>query len=143
MLIEVAMATVLIGVAFVAVMQFMTTATVTNSASTDVSTGLNLARSGREWACTQPYADLSALHTSTKICSPVIDGQGNAMSGYPNCTQEISSQYVNPADLSKDSAADTNLLRITVQVKQNGQPISSQSWMVSNVPAATQPAGGP
>lgn len=142
-LLEVAICVVIVAIAGTALMEFMGSGTRVNSVAANTVTGLNLARAGREWAATQTFATLQALCTTTKVCSPVIGGQGDPMVGYTGWSQEFSAHQVSATSLSRDTTSKTDTLRVTVTAKRNGVAVSSLDWLVCDQAAATQPAGAP
>ena len=142
-MLEVAVCVAIVGLAVSAMMQFMASGTQANRIATNTTIGLNLARAGREWAGTQSYATLQGLCTSTKVYSPVIGGQGDSMAGYTGWSQELTAHQVSATNLSQDTTAQTNSLRVTVTAKHNGSAICNLDWLVANQAAATQPVGTP
>ena len=142
-LLEVAVCVAIVGIAITALMESMASGTSANSKAMDTTVGLNLARSGREWAGTQTYATLQALCTTTKVCSPVMGGQGDTMAGYAGWSQEISAHQVSATNLKLDTTAPTDTLRVTVTAKRNNLAVCNLDWLVSNQAAATQPVGAP
>jgi hypothetical protein len=151
-LIEAALATMIVGLGVVAMLQLLTVGTMANLEGGKVVTGLNLARNVREFSLplkfkspTNPtgwgvdggeslsnpkgWDDIDDLAGVT--FDPPIDGAGNQMTNYPGWKQKVTVQTVDPDNVR---LATTNgsqpAIRLTVTAELNGVDVCSISWFV-------------
>ena len=124
---DAALATVIIGVSFVAVMQLMVTGTVANIDSSARTTGLNLARNVRESMIQKTYATLLSYHGASY--APPKDGQGNDLTDFADWKQEIAVQAVDPTNLTTSvTTSSPAAVRITVTVSRGTERVCDLSW---------------
>lgn len=122
-LIEAALATVIIGVGFVSMLQLYAACTMQNGAAAHRTAATLLATNIRERLADTPFHDLDALDGVTY--SPPIDAQGNALSDMARYAQTIRVVPILPNKLSANTANPnevpagtyTGAVRITVQVQ--------------------------
>src|SRR5688572_10039875 len=136
-LIEAAMATVIIGVGFTAMLQLIAAGTVTNSASTELTTAMNLAGSVREASMRVGYANLFDLEGEF---NPAVDARLEQLDNMPGWTQAVVVSYVDP-DLLTVTVPDTQeepTTRITVTVRRNTRPVYSMCWLMTESPNAEE-----
>jgi prepilin-type N-terminal cleavage/methylation domain-containing protein len=127
-LIEAAMATVIIGVAFTAMLQLLAAGTVANRESTDLTTAINLANNIHEAAMRMPYDDLFDLEGPH---NPAVDSRLQNLNGMPGWSQVVDVRYVDHSRLTLP-VPDTQLeptTRITVSVQRHGKEIYKMSWI--------------
>ena len=136
-LIEAAMATVIIGVGFTAMLQLIAAGTVTNNESTELTTAMNLAGNVREASMRVGYANLFDLDGEF---DPAVDARLEQLTNMTGWTQEVDVSYVDP-DLLTVTVPDTQeepTTRIPVTVKRNTQPVYSTSWLMTESPNAEE-----
>lgn len=121
------MTTVIIGVGLVAMLQLLAAGTSANIDGTNMTTGVNLARSVREMTLKQTFNEVRALHGTTY--SPPVDSRGTSLGGFTGWTQAIDVQPVDRDRLTTDVlTTDPEAVRVTVQVTHNGSNVCSVSW---------------
>src|SRR5438128_1594415 len=101
-LIETAMATVIIGVAVVALLQLLAAGTMSNAAGKELTTAINLANNVHEIMLGQSFGGMWGLNGTT--CSPPVDCTGAAIQNYGNWSQAITVQTVAPGQLTATQA---------------------------------------
>jgi prepilin-type N-terminal cleavage/methylation domain-containing protein len=128
-LIEASLATVIIGVGFVAVLQLIATGTVVNAESSSMTTGMNLARGINEYLLQKKYADLPGYNGAHY--TPPKDSRGSNIDILQDWTQNIEVVSVDPTDLTRVVADPTpQAVRVTVTVVHNGNQVCQLSWYV-------------
>ena len=155
-LIEAALATAVIGLGVLGLVQLLAAGTVTNVEATELTTAVNLAGNVREvmagidlfdpqaptrWDTKEPalgsipavkqYDDV--LDFDDTSFSPPLDASRNAMSGYADWTQAISVQSVaadNVSSLRPDTTAEKTA-RVTVRILRGTREVYQTSWLVT------------
>src|SRR4051812_20028639 len=129
-LMETAMATVIIGVAFTAMLQLLAAGTVANREGTELTTAINLANNIHEAAIRKPYVDLFDLDG---LHDPAIDGEENDVVGMPGWTQLVDVSYVdhNRVTLVVPDTQKEPTSRITVTVRHKGKDVYRASWIAA------------
>jgi type II secretory pathway pseudopilin PulG len=126
-LIEASLATVIIGVGVVAMLELIAAGTRVNVDATQLTTATNLAKNVREYTLKLPYAQLAGLNGDS--WSPPIDSRGEPLADFDNWTQTVSVSAVDPRDLNKTVAFTSAVaLRLTVTVSRNGETCGSLTW---------------
>ena len=155
-LIEVLIATVLVGMAIAALVAANGSFSMANVAGADLSTAEFLVEQIRELTTMLPVADPDA--SAWTVLGPEageslatyddvddLDGFNSASLGAPinaqrtkltnlaAFSQQIVVQRVNPSNFDEtwpdDHNPSSNFVRITVSILENGRPISSASWI--------------
>ena len=129
-LIEAAMATVIIGVGFTAMLQLLAAGTVANKEGTELTTALNLAGNIHEAAVRVGYADLFTLE---RTYSPAVDAKLSAVTSLTGWSQVVDVSYVDE-NLLTSAVPDTQYeptARVTVSVRRNGQQVYRTSWLAA------------
>lgn len=127
-LIEAAMTTVIVGVAFMAMLQLIAAGTVSNAKGASITTGMNLAKNVRELSLKLPYSQLATMDGQTY--SPPVDSRGEQIDGFDDWTQIVDVQPVDPDMVTLEVAdADPDCLKLTVSVSRAGQPVCTVSWL--------------
>jgi prepilin-type N-terminal cleavage/methylation domain-containing protein len=129
-LVEAATATVIIGVAFTALLQLLAVGTVSNREGANLTTGVHLANNIHEAAIRVPYADLFALE---RTYSPAVDARMVALPGMTGWSQVVDVSYVD-ASLLTSAVPDTQYeptARVTVSVVHNGKQVYRTSWLAA------------
>lgn len=131
-LIEAALATCIIGVGAVAMLQLLAAGTSANQDSLEQTGATNLVRNIRELSLDMPFAQLPSLNNQTY--SPPVDSRGQQIAAMTGWTQRIAVQSVDPARLSTDIIDSTpDAVRVTVTITRNGQDVASSSWYAFGV----------
>jgi len=154
-LIEVLIATVLVGMAIAALVAANGSFSMANVAGADLSTAEFLVEQIRELTTMLPVADPDA--TTWTVLGPEagestlaayddvddLDGFNSASLGAPITTQratlnalaafsqQVTVQKLNPSNFDEtwNDASASSFVRITVDIRENGRPISSASWI--------------
>jgi len=147
-LVEVLIATILIGLSIAALVAANGSFTMANDAGADLSTAEFLIEQIREMttmlAVIDPetetttfgpeetsvagYDDLDDFDGQT--FSPPINANKVPMASYPTFSQQVVVENLDPSNFNQvvgDHASD--FVRVTATVSQNGRPISSASWI--------------
>ncbi len=157
-LIEVLIATVLVGLAIAALVAANGSFSMANVAGADLSTAEFLVEQIRELTTMLPVVDpalpAGALVTvlgpeagendvtayddvddfdgfnSAPLGAP-ISAQGTLLTNLAAFSQQVTVQKLNPSNFDDAWADDatSNFVRITVEIRENGRPISSASWI--------------
>jgi prepilin-type N-terminal cleavage/methylation domain-containing protein len=157
-LIEVLIATVLVGMAIAALVAANGSFSMANVAGADLSTAEFLVEQIRELttmlSVVDPALPAGAAVTvlgpetgetgvtlyddvddfnffdSASLGAP-IDAQGNLLNNLAAFSQQVRVQKLNPSNFDDPWADDTvsNFVRVTVSILENGRPISSASWI--------------
>jgi len=152
-LIEVAVATVIVGLALVSLMVAVQSNTRVNDAGRKLTVATFLADEIREWTVMLPFKDpdpadagnppgpdgsnpqvfvddLDDLMNVT-YCPP-RDGTGQPIAGLPNWSQTIALTWVDPNSLSTPvTAGQSNVIRVDVDVACSGESVFATSWLVA------------
>jgi prepilin-type N-terminal cleavage/methylation domain-containing protein len=125
-LMEVLIATVLIGIAVAAILATSRTLTAANGEGIEMTRGEFLLEQVREYTTTVGYDSLSALDGQSY--NPPIDADGQLLVDFQQYTQQLVVTTLNDDDLT---AADPNghFKRIDASVNFNGQSIARGSWV--------------
>jgi len=140
-LMEVAVATIIIGVGLTALMTTLRAGTSTNAASTKMSTALFLAQNIHEWTRKLPYEDIVLVSHATSTTEPASiqelngrtfqgprDGNGGIISDLPGWSQTIRMELRESGNLIPTSAKPAPLIpcgavAISVDVQYRGTPV--------------------
>ncbi len=152
-LIEVVVATILVGLSLTAMMVSVRSNTRVNDAGTKLTQASFLAQEIREWTLTLPFRDqdvgdrgkppgsdgtnpqtwvddLDDLMNVT-YCPP-RDGQGFAITALPAWSQTITMTWRDPNDLGATvSAGTSDVIYVNVDVKHRNTVILSSGWLVT------------
>ncbi len=129
-LIEVAIATVIIGVGFTATLQLLAAGTVANKEGAELTTAIHLAGNIHEASLRTPYDNLFTLQGSH---SPPLDANLRAMAGMDGWQQVIDVTYVDP-DLVTNAVPDTqeeSTARVIVTINRSGKFVYRASWLAT------------
>ncbi len=155
-LIEIVIATALVGLALVAMMTSVGSNTRVNDAGTKLTQGTFLAQEIREWTLSLPFRDQDAGDLNSPpgpdgsspqvwvddiddmmnvtYCPP-RDGQGYAIASLPAWSQTITITWMDPNDLSGTVADGTSeIIYVNVDVKHRNTVIVSSGWLVTKKP---------
>lgn len=126
---EAILATTIIGLGFVAMVNLIAVDTRNNREGTELTTGVNLARNIREMSITMKYADQLGLNGASY--TPPKDSRGVTLNDFVNWQQVVTVQGVSPTDPTT-TVPDTNpaAVRMTTTVSHNGKQVCSLSWYV-------------
>ncbi len=131
-LIEASLAIIIVGTGVVAAAHLLAVGTRTNVNSHRVTTALNLAVSIREMTLGQDPEETLALHD--QVLSPPLDARGMEIAGVEGWSQHVSVERADPNNItfSAGSGSDSRLLSLTVEVRFEGQPITTERWLIAN-----------
>ena len=129
-LIEAGMATVIIGVAFTAMLQVLAAGTLSNREGTALTTAIHLAGNIHEASVRTPYADVFELRATH---SPPVNANLQAMTGMAGWQQVVDVTYVDPNLLTSDVPDDQEepTARVTVTINRNGKFVYQTSWITT------------
>ena len=126
-LLEASLATMIVGVAFVAVLQLLAAGTVANLSSADLTTGINLAKNIRELTLQSKYVNLPTYNGTSY--NPPHDSRGTSITDLDGWRQTIAVQSVDPNRLTTNIVdATPAAVRITATVSHNEQKVCDLSW---------------
>ena len=155
-LVEIVVATVLIGLAVSAMLVSVSSNTRVNDAGTKLTQATFLAQEIREWTLSLPFKDqdpgdhdsppgpdgtspqtwvddLDDLMNVT-YCPP-RDGQGYAINSLPEWSQTITLTWRNPNNLSATvTAGSSEIVYVNVDIKYKNTLITSSGWLVAMKP---------
>lgn len=129
-LLEVLIATVLIGVAISALMAANGAFTSINSAGLDLSTAEFLIEQVRERSTLTAFASLTGLAATY---SPPVDSAGNSLADFSDFSQVVQVDHVTAGNFDQvDSGGTSPFVRIQVKVLYNSAVVSEASWIRAN-----------
>lgn len=134
-LLEVLIATVLLGIAISALMAANGAFTMVNKAGLDLSNAEFLIEQIREMTTMDEYSSLSALDDTTY--SPPVDASGSAIDAFSDFSQRVTVQNVhenNFQQIEPDGGSD--FLRITVEILHGNDVITEASWIRASIPTS-------
>lgn len=121
------MATVIIGVGVIALIELLATGTVSNVRGTEMTTGINLAKNVRELALQKTFAELPAMNNTSY--GPPVDSREVEIADMPEWVQTVKVESVDPNLLSTPLPDDTpSALRITATISRNGRNVCDLTW---------------
>jgi prepilin-type N-terminal cleavage/methylation domain-containing protein len=152
-LIEVAVATAIVGIALAALLVAVGSNTRVNDAGSKLTQAAFLAQEIREWTLTLPFRDpdpgdagkppgpdgsdphvfVDDLDDLIEVTySPPRDGQGNQMYGMDGWSQAIELTWRDPNSLSSIvTPGGSDIIRVQVEVAFKGQSIVNTNWLVT------------
>lgn len=124
------MATVIIGLGVVAIMELLAAGTMSNSASTELTTATNLANNINEWSLRTSYANLRTTFND-KTFFPPKDGLGTTLAGFGGWKQIVDVQYVDPNRITNPvpDAQEEPTSRIVVTIMRNNETILTSTCL--------------
>jgi hypothetical protein len=126
-MLEAMLATLIIGIGFVAMINLIAGSTKANGDGTELITATDLARNIREKTVTQSFGELLALNGTAY--SPPVDNRGMSLTQMPNWQQVVTVRPVNPAEVTSDSNDPrVEAVRVTAVVRHNGDQVTSLTW---------------
>jgi hypothetical protein len=121
--------TIIIGTAFVAMLQLVAAGSVNNIEGAELTTGISLARNIREYTLTSTWANLPTFNGANY--SPPKDSRGVTLTNITNWQQQVTVQAVNPDDITQDIVDPSpTAVRISVVVSHNNERVCDLSWYV-------------
>ena len=133
-LVEVAVATAIIGVGVSALLVSVGAGTRVNDDAQKLTQATFLAGEVREWASNQTFANLTALPSPTTY-TPPHDGGGNVIADMANWSQKVTITARNPADLSASVTAGTSdIVNVDVRISFRGCEYLATSFLVTRRP---------
>ena len=126
-LIEASLATVIIGVGVVAMLELIAAGTRVNVDGAERTTATNLAKNVREYALKLNFAQMAALGGAQ--WTPPIDSRGMQMADFDGWAQTVSVSAVNPKSLNSTvTTTGAVAVRVTVVVTHHGDQHCTLSW---------------
>lgn len=151
-LIEAAMVTAIVGLGVVAMLQLIAAGTASNTSGTELTIGMNLARSVREMTLGLRFTDPTTptrwgLDSGESIASmnvddvndldgaelsPPVDARRQRINDMGTWQQSISVCSVSPEWLTLDnmSKGSTDAVRVTTRILHHGKEVCRLSWLV-------------
>lgn len=131
-LIEVLIATLLVGLAIASLLVANGSFTKENAAATDLSTAEFLIEQIRELTVMTGYDDLDDLDDVS--FSPPISADGNSLDDFAAFSQQITVKNVSDANFGNVvDDHESPFVRVTVKVFLNSKEISSASWLRADI----------
>ena len=126
-LVEVAVATAIIGLGVSALLTTIAAGTRSNAAGQKLTQATFLAQEIREWALRQDFNALAGA-----IYSPPHDGEGNTISGMTGWSHAVTVTWKNPSNLAATGVVGpTDMVYVQVVVSYKSQPVLTTGWLVS------------
>ena len=127
-LIEVLFAAMLIGLVIAAIAVSSSASTMVNGVGLNMSTAEFLIEEIREQTASMTFDEV-VIYTASPI-NPPIDLSGAPMAEFSAFSQQVTVEYLNPANLEQVSASPpTDFIRVTVTITKNNVPVGSASWI--------------
>jgi type II secretory pathway pseudopilin PulG len=129
-LIEAAIATVIIGVAFTAMLQLIAKGTEANGEGTELTTAINLAGNIHEASIRVAYDEIFNLRGTH---NPPVDARLHNISGMNGWQQVVGVNYVDENHITQ-SVPDTQYeptARVTVSILRNGNQVYRSTWLAA------------
>jgi len=152
-LVEVAVATAIIGIGVTAIMVASTSTTHVSDAGRKLTQAVFLAQEIREWTLKLPFSDPDPADQGNPpgsdgsdpqvlvddlddlmdvTYSPPRDGQGLAITDMVNWAQKITLTWRNPNDLTQTVTPGTSdVVHVQVEISCKGRNILTSSWLVT------------
>jgi prepilin-type N-terminal cleavage/methylation domain-containing protein len=128
-LIEVLIATLLVGLAIASLLVASGSFTKANAAATDLSTAEFLIEQVRERSISVNYDDLYGLeHFGTPISA-----DGESLNDFAAFSEQITVGNVSKSNFGLPGANDSGFIKVTVKVFLNSKEISSASWLRADI----------
>lgn len=126
-LMEVALATTIVGSGFVAMLALLAAGTRVTQEGAEQTSAALLTRAVKEYTLSRTFAQVRAMHNQT--FTPPIDSCGAAISTLPSWSQRVTVQPVDPDRVSLNIAStNPDAVRITVQILRNGEAVAEEQW---------------
>ena len=137
-LIEIAIATAILGLGATALMIFFGSVTRTNIVLNEQGKGINIARSGHEWAASRSFVNLVDAFKDGSIENSTPKGAGGELPDpssagtYAGYSQRITMRRVNESDISAPGASTSRILEVTVTALRNNTEVFTLKKLYSN-----------
>jgi Tfp pilus assembly protein PilV len=126
-LLEAALATMIVGVGLVAMLQLIAAGTSANLDGMETTTAVNLTKDLRELTLKKTFDEVRAMNG--QAFHPPVDSRGITVTGFDDWSQNIAVQPVDRDRLTTDVVTTTpNAVRVTVTVTRNGRNRWAVSW---------------
>jgi type II secretory pathway pseudopilin PulG len=138
-LIEAAIATVIIGVGFTAMLALLGAGTVANKEGAELTTAINLANNIHEAAVRRAYRDLFGLEGTYELVDAAtgtyqpVDAKLSPIPSMTGWSQVVDVSYVDPNRLTLETPDSQYkpTSRVTVTVRRNGNLVYRTSWLAA------------
>lgn len=132
-LVEVAAATVFIGLGVTALMVSVRSGTIVNESASELSQASYLVGETREYVLKQPFENVAALDGA--FHTPPHDANGQSITGMSNWRQDIAVQYRKSDQLTQeDTTYNSGVLYVTVAVSHGGNTLLKSGFLVARRP---------
>lgn len=131
-LIEAMLAVMIVGIGIAALMQVFTTGTMVNQYGDQLSKAVFLAEELRSMTDDVAYFDDVAAFDEQSFSG--VDSNGDPVAGLDDFQQSFVVVELYPINFTKANpigSGPEELLRLTVNVSHNGNPVTSMSWLRS------------
>lgn len=129
-LIEILIATVLLGIGIIALVRASAAFTDANREGVNISTAQFLAGQVRERLARYDFSQLSSFDGD--VNSPPIGADGTAINSLSDYSQSINIEYVDSNDFTETVTYDTDFVRVKVTVSKDNEDIVESSWIRAN-----------
>jgi len=152
-LIEVAVATVVIGIGVTSLLLTVGSGTRINSAAQELTRAVFCAQEIREWTLKLPFSDTDPADMDNPpgpdgsnpqvfvddlddlmdvTYAPPRDGQGSPIADMVGWTQQITLTWRDPSDLlSTVEAGTSDVIYVSVQISRHGREVLTVGWLVT------------
>jgi hypothetical protein len=132
-LVEVAAATVFIGLGVTALMVSVRSGTTVNESASELSRASYLVGETREYLLKQQFENVAAM--AGAFYTPPHDANGQQMTSMSNWRQDIAVQYRKADQLTQeDTTHNSGVLYVTVTVSHGGNTLLSNGFLVARRP---------
>lgn len=126
-LIEAALTTMIVGLAFVAVLQLIASGTASNVQAAETTTAVNLAKCLRDQALGKEFGQVLAMNGASH--QPPVDADGAPLVEFAEWKQTLAVHAVDVQHLSHEvSDADPSAVRVTATIEHNGEKVCDLNW---------------
>lgn len=126
-LVEVVVATIIVGIAVTALVTGVASATRVNGQSQKLTTAVFLAQELREWTLRLPFDSLTG-----GTYAPPIDGTGAAMTDRPGWSETVTLSWRSSDNLSAVvTAGSSDVVYVQVEVFFQGNSMMKTGWLVA------------
>lgn len=129
-LIEALMAVLLMGIAMVSILMSSSSFTQANGMGVDLSTAEFLIEEVRERTASMTFDEVNTFAGGSPF-SPPIDIEGAALANFSMFSQVVTFTTVSPSNFDT-AQAGSDFARVTVTILQNGEQVTSASWIRAN-----------
>ena len=138
-LIEVALASAIIGIGILALVASLGAASRINGAGRDLTRAIFLADEIREWTVQLPFTDpnngpsLSSLYNASGVTySPPKDGSGQSITGMTGWSQKLTLTWRDPNSFTHTvSPGTSSVINVAASIRLQGKEVFATNWLVA------------